>query len=72
MNARVLTITCLCALGSLVTACDDDGPGDTPVTAGAAGGGEKPLAPCLERPDDLPRPPIGALTCDLVPPDFGS
>jgi len=30
------------------------------------------LAPCLDRPTDLPRPPTGPLPCDLVPPGFGS
>jgi len=29
-----------------------------------------PLAPCLDRPDALPRPPTGALPCDLIPPSF--
>lgn len=29
-----------------------------------------PLMPCLERPDTLPRPPTGALSCDLLPPSF--
>lgn len=28
------------------------------------------LAPCLDRPTDLPRPPTGALPCDLLPPGF--
>lgn len=27
-------------------------------------------APCLERPTELPRPPTGALPCDLLPPGF--
>jgi hypothetical protein len=26
------------------------------------------LASCVERPTDLPRPPAGRLTCDLLPP----
>ena len=26
--------------------------------------------PCLDRPTDLPRPPTGALPCDLLPPGF--
>lgn len=29
-----------------------------------------PLAPCLDRPTDLPLPPDGQLTCDLLPPGF--
>lgn len=28
--------------------------------------------PCLDRPTDLPRPPSGALPCELLPPGFGS
>lgn len=27
-------------------------------------------APCLDRPTDLPRPPAGALPCELIPPSF--
>jgi len=26
------------------------------------------LAPCLETPTELPRPPTGRLPCDLIPP----
>ena len=29
-----------------------------------------PLAPCLDRPTDLPLPPTGQLSCDLLPPGF--
>jgi len=28
------------------------------------------LAACLERPDELPRPPTDRLPCDLLPPSF--
>jgi len=35
---------------------------DTPVAP--------PLAPCLDRPTDLPMPPTGQLSCDLLPPGF--
>jgi hypothetical protein len=28
------------------------------------------LAPCLERPTDLPRVPTGTLPCELLPPGF--
>jgi len=38
---------------------DPDGP---PVVS--------PLAPCIDRPADLPRPPTGQLSCDLLPPGF--
>lgn len=28
------------------------------------------LAPCLDRPDELPRPPLSTLPCELIPPGF--
>jgi hypothetical protein len=31
---------------------------------------EPALAPCLERPTELARPPTGALPCELLPPGF--
>ena len=31
---------------------------------------DEALAPCVERPTDLPRPPTGALPCELLPPGF--
>jgi hypothetical protein len=37
------------------------------ATGGSAGG---TLAPCLDRPDDLPRPPMNELPCELLPPGF--
>lgn len=51
----------------LLAACDDDAnPGE-----GSAGtGGGAPLAPCVERPSELPRPPTHGLPCELLPPDF--
>lgn len=39
---------------------------------GAAGqSGDGGLAPCLDQPSDLPRPPSGALPCEMLPPGFG-
>ncbi|HEY0464692.1 MAG TPA: hypothetical protein VGC79_10800 [Polyangiaceae bacterium] len=52
----------LLALASLgLSACSSDGSssGTKPSSA---------LAACLERPDQLPRPPTGKLPCDLIPP----
>ncbi|HEY3257044.1 MAG TPA: hypothetical protein VGJ91_23970 [Polyangiaceae bacterium] len=43
-----------------VSACSDDGGSGT--NAGGA------LSACLERPDQLPRAPTGALPCELLPP----
>lgn len=28
------------------------------------------LAPCLDRPDELARPPSASLPCELIPPSF--
>ena len=33
-----------------------------------AGGGSGVLRSCLDRPDELPRPPTGQLPCELIPP----
>lgn len=38
---------------------------DAPIDASRPAAG-----PCLDRPTDLPRPPTGALDCDLLPPGF--
>jgi hypothetical protein len=40
------------------------GPGDAGAEAPAPG----TLRACLDTPADLPRPPSGALPCDLIPP----
>jgi hypothetical protein len=45
----------------------DHDAGDEPADAGV-----EPLAPCLDRPTDLPPPPTGPLPCDLLPPGFGT
>ena len=48
----------------------DGGPGvDAGIEVAAPTDGK--LAPCLERPGELPRPPSGGLPCELIPPDFG-
>ena len=64
------------AAALLVGACGDNlkgpaeaGPDDAPI-ADAAPDGSQPLAPCLDRPTDLPRPPQGTLPCELLPPGF--
>lgn len=51
----------------LAAACGDnrEAPRDAAPDAG-----DEALAPCLERPTDLPRPPTGALPCELLPPGF--
>ncbi len=62
----------------LFAGCGDDlragnVPGDDAAVADAVvDGATTSLTSCLDRPDDLPRPPTGALPCDLVPPTFGA
>lgn len=56
----------------LVAACSKDAApeGDAPaVDAGPTG--DAALAPCLDRPGELARPPSGGLPCELLPPGFG-
>ena len=52
----------------LAAACGDNqqAPKDAPPDDATPGA----LAPCVERPTDLPRPPTGALPCELLPPGF--
>ncbi|HVK82471.1 MAG TPA: hypothetical protein VM513_00120 [Kofleriaceae bacterium] len=40
-------------------AAPEDAPIDAPQTV---------AGPCLDRPTDLPRPPTGALDCNMLPP----
>lgn len=52
------------------------GAGTAGATQGVGGfdsgaAGETALAPCLDRPERLERPPTGTLPCDLLPPGFG-
>jgi len=49
-----------------LTACGDN-RATKPVDAGVD---TSPLAPCLDRPDELPRPPSTQLPCELLPPGF--
>jgi hypothetical protein len=69
----------MCALAMAVAlgACGDDaGSSDdartidaAPIDAGDASGSDAAaVGPCVERTSDLPRPPSGALPCDLLPP----
>jgi hypothetical protein len=71
--SRSIRILSLVACAWLAAACGDNHA--TPRDAAPAedappdGGGDE-LAPCLERPTDLSRPPTGALPCELLPPGF--
>lgn len=40
------------------------------LVACSSNGVDQALSGCIERPDALPRPPSGALPCDLIPPDL--
>ena len=54
----------------LLGACGDDNP-TTPGDAGSdAPDTPTALAPCLDEPTQLARPPEGVLPCDLLPPGF--
>lgn len=68
--SRTLRILSFVAGAWLAAACGDNhgqAPGDAaPDDAGV----DAALAPCLERPTDVPRPPTGALPCELLPPGF--
>jgi len=49
----------LCAVSFGLAACGSDGDSSDAKPASAG---------CLERPDQLPRPPGSTLPCDLIPP----
>jgi len=83
---RATTIAASLLLGAmLLGACEDSADPRNPSSdAGASGEGsganeggaggvpaDDALAPCLDRPTDLPRPPVGRLPCELLPPGFG-
>ena len=57
MSLRVCALYALLALG--IAACSSDNSGSNPSSA---------LGACLERPNELPRPPSGKLPCELIPP----
>lgn len=78
--------SCLALAIGLLIGCDDSSNGASPGVNDAGGplveaGGPAPdsgttgdggaLAPCLDRPGSLERPPSGRLPCDLLPPGFG-
>lgn len=75
MRRLVLALVAAIALA----ACGDDEHvgGDDAARPDAAVDAPPPdappaLAPCLDRPGDLPRSPSGQLPCDLLPPGFGT
>ncbi|HYQ01555.1 MAG TPA: hypothetical protein VER96_22935 [Polyangiaceae bacterium] len=56
MSNAVYALLGLVCVG--LVACSSDGTDNAGKT----------LSGCIERPDTLPRPPSGALPCDLIPP----
>jgi hypothetical protein len=55
--------------GSAVDGGAADRTIDAAVDANTSEGGTSSgLKACLERPDELPRPPMGQLPCELIPP----
>lgn len=45
-------------------------PADTAIDAPVDAPPQPVGSACLDRPDDLPRPPTGALDCNMLPPGF--
>ncbi|HSK00309.1 MAG TPA: hypothetical protein VK932_03670 [Kofleriaceae bacterium] len=67
--SRSIRILSWIACAWLAAACGDNH--ETPKDAAPPDDGPDPaLGPCLPRPTDLPRPPTGALPCELLPPGF--
>lgn len=61
---------------ALLVGCGDNRAGNVRDDAGVGDAGtDAPsgaLAPCLDRPTDLPTAPRDQLPCDLLPPGFGA
>jgi hypothetical protein len=69
MRRFILTIALLGACGdNLEPVRDDAGVVDASPDAAIDAPTQQAVGPCLARPTDLPRPPTGALPCDLLPP----
>jgi hypothetical protein len=67
----VVLALALAIFAALAGACGDNTRPQAPDDAGIDAQ-PQPLAPCLDRPTDLPRPPpaTGQLPCELLPPGF--
>lgn len=59
MSRVMYALLALTAVG-IVACSSDSGDSNAPPS--------NSLRACLERPDELPRPPTGKLPCELVPP----
>lgn len=58
------------AVGLALGACGDNQRATATGDAGIDAPDASALAPCLDRPTDLARPPSGQLPCELLPPGF--
>lgn len=58
------------ACGDNIKNTPDDAPvtPDSTIDAPVDAPPQQGLASCIDRPTDLPRPPTGALSCDMLPP----
>lgn len=66
MRALMLAAAVLfAACGDNKEAPADAGTEDAPAIVDAPAGA---LTSCVDRPTDLPRPPTGGLSCDMLPP----
>ena len=73
-------LTCSVAALALLLACEDDGSnsdgaggnaGNGSVLPESGAGGQAPgEGACLDRPNELPRPPGAGLPCELFPPGY--
>jgi hypothetical protein len=68
--SRSIRILSWIACAWLAAACGDNRQAPEDAAPPDTGTEPEPLAPCLERPTDLPRPPTGVLPCELLPPGF--
>jgi len=58
-----LSVVLLALLSLAFSACSGGDPEASAKPSGALGA-------CLERPEQLPRPPSNLLPCELIPPDL--
>ena len=68
IRVSLLLALALGACGDNLAGPKDAGGDDAPVVDATPDAAPTALAPCLDRPTDLPRPPTGALPCELLPP----
>ena len=66
MATKASALAPLLALCMLLVSCASDDP---PALNREPGDGV--LTPCLDKPNELTRPPAGQLPCELLPPNFG-